>query len=109
MPDEAKRRTKWVPSKNGTAPEIYTNYTHASWTLFDVRVRLGHLISGDPSDETAKEFVAEELGAVTFSWPQAKFIRDALTKLVASYEETNGEIKPLKLPPDPSVPRTEQD
>jgi hypothetical protein len=103
MADEAKPHTKWIPSRSGSSPEIYTNYTHASWTLFDVRVRLGHLISGDPSDETAKEFVAEELGAVTFSWPQAKFILGTLSRLVASYEETNGEIKPLKLPPDPTV------
>jgi hypothetical protein len=103
MADEASRHTKWVPSKNGSIPEIYTNYTHASWTLFDVRVRFGHLVSADPSNETSTEFVAEELGAVTFSWPQAKFMRDTLNKLVASYEETNGEIKPLKLPPDPAT------
>jgi hypothetical protein len=109
MADETKRHTKWVSSKSGNAPEIYSNYTHASWTLFDVRLRLGHLVSGDASDETAKEFVAEELGAVTFSWPQAKFVRDMLTRLVASYEETNGEIKPLKLPPDPTVLKPEQD
>jgi hypothetical protein len=105
MADEPKRHTRWVPARSGNMPEIYTNYIHASWTLFDVRVRLGHLVSGDPSDEAAKEFVAEELGAVTFSWPQAKFIRDTITKLVASYEETNGEIKPIKLPPDPTVPK----
>ena len=109
MADEAKRHTRWIPSKSGDSPEIYTNYTHASWTLFDVRLRLGHLVSGDPSDETSKEFVAEELGAVTFSWPQAKLIRDMLNKLVASYEETNGEIKPLKLPHDPTVPKPEPD
>lgn len=106
MADEPKRHTKWIPSRSGSMPEIYTNYTHASWTLFDVRVRLGHLVADDISDETAKEFVAEELGAVTFSWPQAKFIRDTLTKLVESYEETNGEIKALKLPPDPTVSRS---
>jgi hypothetical protein len=102
MADEPKR-TKWIPSKSGSTPEIYTNYTHASWTLFDVRVRLGRLVSADPSDEAGKEFVAEELGAVTFSWPQAKFMRDMLTRLVASYQEANGEIKPLKLPSDPTA------
>jgi hypothetical protein len=108
MADEAKPRIKWRQSKTGI-PEIYTNYTHASWTLFDVRVRLGHLVSGDPSDETAKEFVAEELGAVTFSWHQAKLLRDLLGRLVASYEGANGEIKPLKLPPDPTVPDPSKD
>ena len=67
-------------------------------------LRCVDLVSGEPFTETGKEFVAEELGAVTFSWPQAKFMRDMLTRLVASYEETNGEIKPLKLPPDPTSP-----
>ncbi len=108
MAEERKRHTtRWTPSRSGSTPEIYTNYTHASWTLFDVRVRLGHLVAGDASDETAKEFVAEELGAVTFSWAQAKFLRDQLARLVASFEETNGEIKPLKLPPDPTSPKPE--
>jgi hypothetical protein len=107
MADEVKPRTKWIPSKSGSIPEIYTNYTHASWTLFDVRLRLGHLVSADPSNEGAKEFVSEELGAVTFSWPQAKFIRNTLNQLLASYEEANGEIKPLKLPPDPTTSKPE--
>jgi hypothetical protein len=103
MADEQKSHTKWAPSKSGTIPEIYTNYTHMSWTLFDVRIRLGHLVSADPTSEISTQFVVEELGAVTFSWPQAKFIRDQLARLVASFEETNGEIKPLKLPPDPTT------
>ena len=102
MADEQKPHTKWALSKSGPVPEIYTNYTHVSWTLFDVRLRLGHLVGADPSSEVSTQFVAEELRAVTFSWPQAKFIRDQLTKLVASFEETNVEIKPLKLPPDPT-------
>ncbi len=103
MADEPKRSTRWIQSRTGSIPELYTNYTHASWTLFDVRVRLGHLVSADPSDEAGREFVAEEIGAVTFSWPQAKFMRDMLARLVASYEEVNGEIKHLKLPPDPTT------
>jgi hypothetical protein len=107
MPEEQKPHLKWAPSRSGATPELYTNYTHMSWTLFDVRVRLGHLVGADPTLEVSTQFVVEELGAVTFSWPQAKFIRDQLTRLVASYEETNGEIKPLKLPPDPT--RTQPD
>ena len=27
MADEPKRHTKWIPSKSGSIPEIYTNYT----------------------------------------------------------------------------------
>jgi hypothetical protein len=104
MPEDTKPQLEWVPSRNGEMPEIYTNYIHATWTLFDVRVRLGHLIPVPKAQRTegSNNFAVEEMGAVTFSWAQAKFIRDSLVRLVESYEKTNGEIKPLKLPPDPS-------
>jgi hypothetical protein len=94
-----KKPIKWIPPRQGHGPEIYANFAHPTWTLFDVRIVLGHLI---PNPENPREFVSEELGAVTFAWPHAKLLRDMLTRLVASYEETNGEIKPAKLPPDQS-------
>ena len=67
----------------------------------DVRVRLGELVP-DPTGE--QMFLADERAAVTFSWPEAKVLANTLTQLVASYERTNGEIKPLALPPDPTMP-----
>jgi hypothetical protein len=91
---------KWVPARDGSIHEIYGNFTHVSWTLFDVRIRVGQLV---PSEEEPKEFVVEERAAITLAWPQAKFFCNVLSKIVASFEETNGEIKPLKLPPDPTV------
>lgn len=90
----------WIPARDGTHLEIYSNFTNASWTLFDVRVKLGQLI---PSGQGMRDFVIEERAAVTFSWPQVKNLRDLLSKLIASYEGVNGEIKPLKLPPDPTA------
>src|SRR5271169_3481731 len=90
-------RFDWVKRKEGT-PEIYTNYLHASWTLFDVRVIAGQLVP--LSNDSISGFVAEERVALTFAWPQAKVLRDALIDLVARYEKTNGEIKPPKLPPN---------
>jgi len=92
---------KWIKSDK-PVPEIYTNFAHVSWTLFDVRVSLGELVPVAPGQST--EFVVQERGAVTFAWPEAKILRDTLTALVESYEKTNGEIKPLKIPPDPSNP-----
>jgi hypothetical protein len=86
----------WVKPKE-TTPEIYTNYIHVSWTLFDVRVQLGHLIP--TGEELTSGFAVEQLGAVTFAWAEAKALRDVLTNVVAKYEQANGEIKPLKLPP----------
>jgi hypothetical protein len=61
-----------------------------------------------PDEGDEKDFVVEERAAITFSWPQAKQLRDIFAGLVASYEEANGEIKPLKLPPDPSAKRSDK-
>lgn len=93
---------KWVRSKDNI-PEIYSNFTHSSWTLFDIRVRFGQLV---PTTEDKSGFVVEERAAVTFSWNQAKNVRDLLTQLIDSFEKVNGEIKPLKLAPDPFVDKT---
>jgi len=98
-PDE-KRKFKWIAPRDGVLRDIYGNFSHASWTLFDVRLRVGQLI---PVNDSGSEFVVEERATVTVSWPHAKNLRDMFTSLVASYEATNGEIVPLKLPPDPSV------
>ena len=104
MTDEKKPEPiqfKWAPPKE-PKPEIYTNFVHTSWTLFDVRFQLGLLVPANPGANT--DFAVEEQGAVTFGWPQAKNLRDLLIGLVESYEKTNGEIKPLKLTPLPEKP-----
>lgn len=100
MADEKKDQVKWAAPKE-PKPEIYTNFVHTSWTLYDVRLQLGLLVPTDAG--VTLDFVVEQQGAVTFGWPQAKNLRDVLTRLVESYEKTNGEIKPLKLAPTPEV------
>jgi hypothetical protein len=57
---------KWVLPRSGVINEIYGNFMQPSWTLFDVRIRIGQLV---PDDSSAGNFVAEEHAAVTFSWP----------------------------------------
>lgn len=84
-------------AKEGT-PQIYTNFANVSWTLFDVRFVFGQLIPAAPG---TKQFIVEERASVTFAWPEAKALRDMLVALIAQYEEVNGEIKPLKIPPAP--------
>lgn len=87
---------KWIESKE-IPPEIYANYVHVSWTLFDVRFQLGQLI---PVGEDLQDgFRVEKRGAVSIAWPEAKALRDMLADVVAKFENVNGEIKPLKLPP----------
>ena len=93
MAEENKKvEFKWVRSKE-SIPEVYGNFFHATWTLVDVRVRVGELVPdlSNPSDK--KAFLVDERAAVTVSWPQAKVLAGTLTKLVASYEQVNGEIK----------------
>jgi uncharacterized protein DUF3467 len=101
MGEEKKQPEKpkfvWVKPEEAT-PEIYTNYVHVSWTLFDVRFQLGQLIPTG-TDLTA-EFVVEQRGAVTVAWAEAKVLRDMLADMVDRYEKVNGEIKSLKLPPN---------
>lgn len=95
---EEKKTFKWVKPDEPT-PEIYTNFVHATWSLFDVRVILGQLEPVAPGDNN--DFVVRQKGSVSFAWAQAKVLRDMLNGLVESYEKTNGEIKPLKIAPSP--------
>jgi hypothetical protein len=102
MTDEQKPETpNWVKSPE-PQPEIYSNFFHVSWTLFDVRIQLGQLVPSEPGQ--SKSFVVEEQAAVTVAWPQAKNLRDMLIALVENYENTNGEIKQLKITPAPTPP-----
>jgi Protein of unknown function (DUF3467) len=89
-----RRTPEWVPSPDGIR-EVYTNFIYANWGPFDVRLRFGQLVPGPQ----ASPWVIEERAAVTMAWPHAKILRDLLIDLVKRYEDTNGEIKPLALPP----------
>lgn len=99
MADENKQPVfKWAVPKE-PKPEIYTNFVHTSWTLYDVRFQLGLLVPAEAG--ASLDFIVEQQGAVTLGWPQVKNLRDLVIGLVESYEKTNGEIKPLKLTPAP--------
>ncbi len=93
---EAPSIYKWVRPKENI-PEIYGNTVNPSWTLVDVRFRIGQLVP--TVSGSSLEFVSEEQAAVTIAWPYVKVLRDMLTALVANYENVNGEIKPINLPP----------
>lgn len=89
---------KWV-KPDQPVPDIYSNFVHISWTLFDVRIILGALAPVHAGQ--SHEFIVQEKGAVTFAWGEAKILRDQLTAIIESHERTNGEIKPLKIAPVP--------
>jgi hypothetical protein len=93
----------WVKSPNGVQ-EFYANMSHITWTLDDLRIRLGQLVDSPETPNPGGGFkaVAEERTAITFSWRAAVMLRDQLIALVKAYEDLNGPIKTdLKLPPPP--------
>jgi len=94
------KQFRWAKPKE-PKPEIYTNFIHTSWSLFDVRFQLGILVPIEPG--TSPEFVVEDQGAVTISWAQVKNLRNLLNALIDSYEKTNGEIRQPKLTPAPAA------
>lgn len=105
MPNEQKdAEFKWIKPATPTR-QVYTNYVHISWSLFDVRILLGQIVPSEPG--ITQGFSVEEQGAVTLAWPAVKGMRDQLIALVKSYEEANGEIKPLKIPSAPQPPESQ--
>lgn len=80
--------------------EAYSNVVNINWTLYDVRLRFSELIQV-PDDERPtwenQHGVILERAAITLPWHQAKHLRDLLGGLIKSYEDSNGELKPVKL------------
>jgi hypothetical protein len=106
MTAEPQGAFKWIDGA-APAPEIYSNYVHVSWSLFDVRFQLGQLV---PTGDDLKDgFRIEKRGAVTVAWAEVKFLRDTLSDLLVRYESANGEIKPLNLPASGPLPTKESE
>lgn len=93
MPDN-KSSLVWMKSPRGSL-EIYANLAHLQWSLDDVRVRVAQIVDSPETPSPGPEWraVAEEKAAITFSWRNAKVLRNQLSELIESYEKTNGEIK----------------
>ena len=89
-------KKKWVKNPNGL-PEIFGNYIHANWSLFDTRILIGQL---KPELGDSDTHVIQEQGSITLSWAQTKNLARILAEMVESYESVNGEIKQLKLAPN---------
>jgi hypothetical protein len=102
--EESRPAPKWMKSPEGV-PDFYANTAHLTWSLDDVRVRFAILVESPETPNPGPEFIgaAQERVAVTFSWRNAVVFRDALSRVIESYEKTNGPIRTdIKLPP--SVP-----
>ena|ERR1022692_1608660 len=96
MNEEVKQKppgVEVVPTAEGVF-EDYGNQLNLLWTLFDVTIRLGHLVpTKHATDGKIVEFVNEETSAITLPWAQAKALRNMLGDAVSRYEKLNGEIR----------------
>lgn len=91
----------WIKSPDGVC-EVYANMMHVTWTLDDVRIRLGQLIGSPETPDPGPTFrgAAEERAAITLSWRVAKILRDQLSGVVEKFEQANSPIDiNIKLPP----------
>jgi hypothetical protein len=101
MSEDKPRPAAWVKSADGIV-QIYANMAHITWSLDDIRIRLAQLVTSDETRTPGPVYtaVAEERAAVTFTWRNAKVLRDQLTQAIDNFEKTNGVIKmDTKLPP----------
>jgi hypothetical protein len=105
MADDTPKKLppRWERSPNGVF-DVYANVSHITWTLEDIRIRLGQLVASPEARTPGKDYrsVAEERAAVTFSWRAAVLLRDQLTLLIGEFEKENGPIRlDIKLPKAP--------
>jgi len=94
MPEDQKRPpAEWVKSPDGIL-DVYANTAHVTWSLDDVRVRVGQLVTSPETRSPGASYksVVEERAAVTFSWRNAKLLATQLSHIIANYEKVNGEI-----------------
>lgn len=92
---EEKKGILWVKSPDGVC-EVYGNIMHITWSLDDVRIRIGQLVDSPETPYVGTgEFrsVAQERAAITLTWRTAQILRDQLTTLLESFEKANGPIK----------------
>lgn len=84
----------WIKSPRGYV-EVYANLAHLQWSLDDVRVRVAQITDSPETPTPGADWraAAEERAAITFSWRNAKLLRDQLSQLIENYEKANGEIK----------------
>ena len=94
MADDKDSTIHWIKSPQGVT-DVYANMIHVTWTLDDMRIRLGQLVDSPKTPDPGDDFigVAQERAAITLSWRVAKMLRDQMTKILEAHEKANGPIK----------------
>ena|ERR1700688_5158795 len=101
MPNETASETPkpfaWIEPDDGVC-DVYSNFLHLNWTLYDVRIRFGQIIPNPEQPPEIAVWAITEWAAVTIPWGQAKALRDMLNDTIRKYEAANGEITVPTLP-----------
>ena len=87
----------WITPDEGIC-DVYSNFLHINWTLFDIRIRFGQIVAHPEQQPEAAVWAINEWAAVTMPWGQAKALRDMLVDAVSKYEAANGELAVPNLP-----------
>jgi hypothetical protein len=84
---------KWVKSSQGVF-ETYSNQTHLTWSLDDVKLRFAQLGEANESAGPGDALVTVNVhkATITVSWRNAKILHAQLGLIVGNYEKVNGEI-----------------
>lgn len=98
---QEEQKLPWIKSPAGVL-DVYANSIHVTWSLDDVRIRLGQVVDSPETPNPGEGFkgAIEERAAVTFTWRAAKIVISQLARAVQHYEKVNGEIQlDVRLPP----------
>jgi|SRR6266446_3506323 len=87
----------WIEPEDGIC-DVYSNFVHLNWTLYDVRIRFGQIVAHPEQPPEKAVWAINEWAAVTIPWGQAKALRDMLNETIQKYEAINGEITVPTLP-----------
>ena len=92
--EQEAQKLPWIKSPAGVL-EVYANSIHITWSLDDVRIRLGQVVDNPETPNPGEGFkgAIEERAAVTFSWRAAKVAINELARAIQHYEKVNGEIQ----------------
>lgn len=89
---------EWVIPEGG-ASEFYSDWYHINWLPLNVRIRFGQIVADKRVGPSKGEgWTIDERAALTMPWATVKGLTEYLSKLVAAYENKNGEIKIPAMP-----------
>jgi hypothetical protein len=82
---------EWVAAEDGVC-EAYSDWFHINWMPLTVRIRFAQIVADPRISPDKATWVLDERVALTLPWVTVKSLNEMFTKLITTYEKTNGEI-----------------